>query len=164
MADYQGNRVVREDEERGQRVMLKAVIYSRVSTGVQAERGTSLEDQVAMCTREAEKIGAEVFAHYQDAGVSGALYLTRPGIQDALRAIEDKKANILIIHSVSRGGRMVEGVRAIASRLFHVGGRLFIAGRGEVGLEGTDKALLTMGKCLRGLCTLSGITSLQRLT
>jgi site-specific DNA recombinase len=123
---------------------MRAVIYSRVSTGLQAEKGTSLEDQVAMCTREAEKIGAEVFAHYQDAGVSGALYLTRPGIQDALRAIEDKRADVLIIHSISRGGRMVEGVRAIASRLFHVGGRLFIAGRGEVGLEGTDKALLTM--------------------
>lgn len=45
---------------------MRAAIYSRVSTGAQEERGTSLDSQRASCQRHANEIGATVVAEFQD--------------------------------------------------------------------------------------------------
>ncbi len=68
----------------------RAVLYTRVSTDEQAENGTSLAAQFAACSLKAEQIGARVVGHYEDAGISGAYYATRSGLQEALSAIEGK--------------------------------------------------------------------------
>ena len=66
----------------------RAILYTRVTTEEQAEKGTSLAAQLLAGAKKAASINAEVIAHHEDAGVSGALYETRPGIQVALRDIE----------------------------------------------------------------------------
>lgn len=104
--------------------LLKAVVYTRVSTGEQAEHGTSLAGQLDVCRMKAASLGAEVVAVYEDAGVSGALYHTRPGLQSALRDLEQGKANTLIIANLSRYSRDREHQSAIKKRVDAASARL----------------------------------------
>lgn len=79
---------------------LKAVLYSRVSTEEQ-QKGTSLRDQAAGNKVKADLIEAEIVASFEDKE-SGGFYLTRKGLQDALRTLEEKKANVLIVKDLVR--------------------------------------------------------------
>src|SRR5579859_118783 len=94
----------------------KAVIYTRVSTGRQAEEGTSLEVQEAACLRKATELGAEVVDVIPDEGVSGALYISRPGIQKALRMLEVGEANLLLMMKLDRSGRDADVLGLIRKR------------------------------------------------
>lgn len=102
----------------------RAVIYARVSTGEQAEHGTSLAGQLDACRSKASAIGAEVVGAYEDAGISGALNEARPGMQAALRDLEAGKANTLIIANLSRFSRDREHQSAIKKRVEAAGARL----------------------------------------
>ena len=102
----------------------RAVLYTRVSTDEQAEHGTSLAGQLAACLAKAEAVGAQVVWHYEDAGVSGAYYATRPGLQSALAALEEGRADTLIVANVSRLSRDAEHQAAIRKRVAAAGGRL----------------------------------------
>ncbi len=103
---------------------LRAIVYTRVSTGEQAENGTSLAGQLEACKAKAQAIGAPVVSVHQDAGVSGALYQSRPGMQAALRDLESGKANCLIIANLSRYSRDREHQSAIKKRVEVAGGHL----------------------------------------
>lgn len=105
----------------------KAATYSRVSTGEQAENGTSLETQELACLRAAAELQAQVVGQFRDEGLSGALYLGRPGIQAALRAVESGEANLLIMYKLDRSGRDVDVIRAIRKRVLACGGQLLFA-------------------------------------
>jgi hypothetical protein len=48
----------------------RAILYTRVSTDEQAEKGTSLAEQLIACGRKAEQIGARSRLPPEDAGVS----------------------------------------------------------------------------------------------
>lgn len=61
---------------------MKVALYARVSSDVQAQKGTIASQLAALKARMAE-LGHEVVAIYQDDGYSGAR-LERPGL-DALR-------------------------------------------------------------------------------
>jgi len=121
-----------------------AILYTRVSTGEQAEHGTSLAAQLVTCRQKAEEIGASVIAHYEDAGVSGGLYLARPGIQSALGDIEAGHADTLIVAKLDRSGRDVDVVRDIARRVSAVGGQLILCDMGVVEWNSNGKMNLTM--------------------
>lgn len=103
---------------------LKAVIYTRVSTDKQVEEGTSLEVQESACLRKAQEIGAEVVDIITDEGVSGAFYLSRPGIQRALKMIEEGKANILVTMKLDRSGRDADVLGVIRKRVVTAGAKL----------------------------------------
>jgi site-specific DNA recombinase len=106
---------------------LRAVIYTRVSTGQQAEEGTSLEVQEAVCLKKAQEMGAGVMDIISDEGISGAFYLSRPGIQKALSLIEAGEANLLITMKLDRSGRDVDALRLIRKRVTEAGGKLVFA-------------------------------------
>jgi site-specific DNA recombinase len=101
----------------------KAVIYTRVSSDRQIEN-TSLTEQHAACMAKAKAIGAQVVGSYEDPGVSGGLYLARPGIQQALADLESGKANTLIIPKLDRCSRDREHLSAIKKRVERAGARL----------------------------------------
>jgi site-specific DNA recombinase len=107
--------------------MQRAILYTRVSTGKQAEEGTSLEVQEELCLRKAQQEKAQVVDILSDEGVSGALYLSRPGIQEALKRIEAGEANLLITLKLDRSGRDVDVLRLIRKRVMNAGGRLLFA-------------------------------------
>ncbi len=106
---------------------LGAAIYTRVSTGEQANSGTSMEAQELACLRKATDLKARVVAVFSDPGVSGGLFLTRPGIQDALRCITEGRAQVLIIYKLDRAGRDVDALRDIKRIVERAGGRLIFA-------------------------------------
>jgi hypothetical protein len=94
----------------------RAVIYTRVSSDKQPEN-TSLTEQHAACTAKAEAIGAQIVGYYEDPGVSGGLYLARPGIQQALEDLESGKADTLIIAKLDRCSRDREHQSTIKKRV-----------------------------------------------
>src|SRR5688500_15521927 len=123
----------RDDSERRRRSKgmgeqpLRAVIVPRVSTAIQAIEGTSLDGQELDCLRKATDIKATVHAIYRDEGVSGAAYLTRKGIQQALADIESGAANVLITAKIDRAGRDVDVLRDIKRRVKEAGAMLVFA-------------------------------------
>ncbi len=102
----------------------KAILYTRVSTNAQAEQGTGLEVQEAACLRKAQELGAEVVDILSDEGVSGAFYLSRPGIQKALALLEAKQADTLITMKLDRSGRDADVLAVIRKRIQNAGASL----------------------------------------
>lgn len=69
--------------------MLKvAVVYIRVSTEEQAEKGYSLADQLDSCRAKAKELGATKILDFADEGISGAV-LERPGLNQAREVIRN---------------------------------------------------------------------------
>src|SRR5437764_821018 len=121
----------------------KAIIYTRVSTGEQVEQGTSLEGQELACLRKAAEIKAQVVRTISDPGVSGGLFLTRPGIQDALRAIKNGDADTLVVAKLDRAGRDVDALREISRSIERAGGQLVFADGMNFDNSSTGRLLYT---------------------
>ncbi len=63
-----------------------AHIYVRVSTDAQAEKGYSLQTQLAACRKKAEELGATHIIDHVDDGYSGS-YIDRPAMNDLRAAL-----------------------------------------------------------------------------
>ena len=86
-----------------------AVIYLRVSTKDQANRGGEAEGfsipaQRDACLRKAEAIGAVVVAEFVDAGES-ARSANRPELQKMLAFVKEHKVKHVIVHKIDRLAR-----------------------------------------------------------
>ena len=86
-----------------------AVIYLRVSTKEQAERGRDAEGfsipaQRDACHRKAEGIGATVMAEFVDRGES-AKSADRPELQRMLQHLVDNPTSYVIVHKIDRLAR-----------------------------------------------------------
>jgi DNA invertase Pin-like site-specific DNA recombinase len=86
-----------------------AVLYLRVSTKEQAERGGEAEGfsipaQREACSRKADQLGATVVAEFIDAGES-ARSADRPRLQELLRFVAEQGADFVIVHKVDRLAR-----------------------------------------------------------
>jgi site-specific DNA recombinase len=89
--------------------LARAVVYLRVSTKEQAERGGEAEGfsipaQREACHRKAATIGAEVVDEFIDAGES-AKTAHRPELQRLLRFLLDGSIQYVIVHKVDRLAR-----------------------------------------------------------
>lgn len=87
----------------------RAVLYLRVSTKEQAERGGGAEGfsipaQREACQRKAAAIGAEVIEEFVDAGES-AKTAQRPELQRLLRFLNEEAIQFVIVHKVDRLAR-----------------------------------------------------------
>src|SRR3954454_7553968 len=78
--------------------------YVRVSTSEQAGSGAGLEAQRRAILAECERRGWHLVETIEDAGYS-ARDLRRPGIQEALRALEAGKASALVVAKLDRLSR-----------------------------------------------------------
>jgi DNA invertase Pin-like site-specific DNA recombinase len=63
---------------------MRAALYARYSTDNQSD--TSVEDQLVLCRRFAEKVGARVVHEYSDAAISGQAIGNRPGVRALVEA------------------------------------------------------------------------------
>jgi DNA invertase Pin-like site-specific DNA recombinase len=101
--------------------MKAAVVYLRVSTDRQAERGLSIPAQSEACLAYAQKAGFEVVEEFVDAGES-ARSADRPRLQDMLtRCRKDKSIKAVIIHKVDRIARNTHDHAMIQVALKHAG-------------------------------------------
>jgi site-specific DNA recombinase len=92
-----------------QGLLANAVIYLRVSTKEQAQKGGEVEGysipaQRAACTRKAESMGARVAAEFVDAGES-AKTSARPQLQAMLSRLSEGGIQYVIVHKVDRLAR-----------------------------------------------------------
>src|SRR5580765_539570 len=83
---------------------MRVLGYVRVSTSEQASRGAGLEAQRRAILAECERRGWQLVETIEDAGYS-ARDLKRPGIQEALRALEAGKASALVVAKLDRLSR-----------------------------------------------------------
>ena len=83
----------------------KVAGYVRVSTSEQADSGAGLEAQRAAITSEAERRGWELVHIHEDAGASGKSLSGRPGLLEALEAVERGDAQALVVAKLDRLSR-----------------------------------------------------------
>ena len=89
---------------------MRAAIYARFSSDLQDMR--SITDQVAMAQKYADTRSLKQVSVYEDAAISGASILNRPGLQRLLRdAAKDagQFAQLLLVEA-TEGGRTVKAI------------------------------------------------------
>ena len=90
---------------RGPKQPLRALTYSRVSTGRQAESGLSLDDQEERLATAVAQRGWEHVAHLTDPGVSGRKLSNQPGLQEAIDRLDRGEAQVLLAAKLDRLSR-----------------------------------------------------------
>jgi DNA invertase Pin-like site-specific DNA recombinase len=123
--------------------MPRIAIYARYSSDNQ--RDASIEDQIAVCRRHAERQGWSVIECYADRAISGASLL-RPGIQALMADAGNKMFDIVLAEALDRLSRDQEDVAGVFKRLSFAGVQIVTLSEGEitplhVGLKGTMNAL-----------------------
>lgn len=114
----------------------RAIIYARVSTEDQADRGFSLAAQVEAGRRFAEAHGFSVTQELIDEGVSGALALReRPAGKEAWALLRDGGADALIVQNVDRLSRDVVDLLVSIRDLLRVGAELYSLDMGRITSE-----------------------------
>jgi DNA invertase Pin-like site-specific DNA recombinase len=83
---------------------MRVLGYVRVSTSEQASSGAGLQAQRRAIIAECERRGWHLVETLEDAGYS-ARDLRRPGIQEALRVLEEGKASALVVAKLDRLSR-----------------------------------------------------------
>jgi DNA invertase Pin-like site-specific DNA recombinase len=83
---------------------MRVLGYVRVSTSEQVSSGAGLESQRRAILAECKRRGWHLVETIEDAGYS-ARDLRRPGIQEALRALEAGKASALVVAKLDRLSR-----------------------------------------------------------
>lgn len=97
----------------------RAILYARVSTEMQVEGGLSIPAQINEMREYAERRGWEVVAEFTDPGFSGSS-TNRPGLQATLQALEQKQADVLLVHELSRLSRSIFDTFSLFDRLGHL--------------------------------------------
>jgi DNA invertase Pin-like site-specific DNA recombinase len=94
---------------------VRVIGYVRVSTEEQADSGAGLEAQRAAIAAEAERRGWQLVEVYEDAGASGKS-LKRPGLAEALAAVERGDASAVIVAKLDRLSRSVHDFASVMER------------------------------------------------
>ena len=84
-----------------------AGLYIRVSTEDQAREGFSLPEQEKHLRAMCEYKGYEIYKVYEDAGISAKTGNSRPGFEELLQDIRDKKCNTIVVLKLDRLTRSV---------------------------------------------------------
>lgn len=126
------------------RLLPRAGVYARVSTGAQEEEGTSLDTQVIACVVAALQHGYQVDEqHIWRDTVSGASSL-RPGWSKAMGAVEDKEIEAVFIYDPDRLARRALLLLNLCDQVEALGGMVhFLHGPAMDTEEGQLIAYLT---------------------
>jgi DNA invertase Pin-like site-specific DNA recombinase len=109
--------------------MIRAVIYARFSSELQ--RDESIEDQVEVCRREAERQGWAVTKVYADRAVSGASRF-RPQYQQMIADAEQMQFDFLVCEALDRLGRKLADIADLHDRLSFCGIKIHTVTTGAV--------------------------------
>ncbi len=86
--------------------MSRAIMYLRVSTEEQAEKGFSIQAQREECINKAQELGCYDVTEYLDDGISGSI-MERPMLINALEVMKHNKIDFFISFDSSRLSRNV---------------------------------------------------------
>jgi site-specific DNA recombinase len=123
---------------------MRAAIYARFSSDLQDLR--SIADQVDLARRYAEGRGLHVVDVYDDAAISGASTLNRPGLLRLIADAQARKFDVIITESLDRLSRSQADIASLYEKLQFLGVRIETLADGavseiHVGLKGTMSAL-----------------------
>jgi DNA invertase Pin-like site-specific DNA recombinase len=108
---------------------MRTLIYARSS----AQHGDSIGAQEDVCRRWAEEHDHLIVGTFSDDGVSGAKQADqRPGLSLALAALEDGKANALLVHRLDRVARALHVQEVILERVWKASARVIAVDGGEI--------------------------------
>jgi len=85
----------------------RVVLYTRVSTGEQADSGAGLAAQESQLRAETERRGWLVVGLLSDAGASGSSMRKRPALADALALVDHGQGDVLAVAKLDRLSRSV---------------------------------------------------------
>lgn len=124
--------------------MTRAALYARYSDDKQSE--ASIEDQFRLCREHAGRERWQIVGSYEDAAISGASTILRPGIQRLMRDAQQGEFNILVAEALDRISRDQADVATLYKHLKFAGVTIVTLAEGEiselhVGLKGTMNAL-----------------------
>lgn len=123
---------------------MRCAIYARFSSELQDMR--SITDQVDLARRYAASHSMKVIGVYEDAGISGASAINRPGLQRLIADASTGKFDVVVTESLDRLSRSQADIAALYERLTFLGLRIETLADGHVseihvGLKGTMSAL-----------------------
>lgn len=123
---------------------MRAAIYARFSSELQDAR--SIADQVALARKYAEARGLTITQTYQDAAISGASTINRPGLQRLLTDAGQGGFEVIVTESLDRLSRSQADIAALYEKITFLGVRIETLADGvvseiHVGLKGTMSAL-----------------------
>jgi site-specific DNA recombinase len=124
--------------------MIRAALYARYSSDQQSS--ASIADQQRICRERAEREGWQLVGSYEDAAISGASMILRPGIQRLLADAQAGKFDIVVAEALDRVSRDQADVATLYKHLQFARVPLVTLAEGEiselhVGLKGTMNAL-----------------------
>jgi len=124
--------------------MTKVALYARYSSDTQ--NAASIADQLRICREHAARQGWTIAACYQDAAISGASTILRPGIQTLLQDARAGRFEVVLAEALDRISRDQADVATLFKYLTFAGLRIVTLAEGEinelhVGLKGTMNAL-----------------------
>lgn len=124
--------------------MIRAALYARYSSDQQSS--ASIADQQRICRERAEREGWQLVGSYEDAAISGASMILRPGIQKLLADAQAGKFDIVVAEALDRLSRDQADVATLFKHLQFARVPLVTLAEGEiselhVGLKGTMNAL-----------------------
>ena len=123
---------------------MRAAIYARFSSELQDAR--SIADQVELARKYAEARGLTTTQTYQDAAISGASTINRPGLQRLLADAGKGGFEVIVTESLDRLSRSQADIAALYEKFTFLGVRIETLADGavseiHVGLKGTMSAL-----------------------
>jgi len=131
---------------------MRAVAYIRVSTDRQAERGFGLDVQTKAVKTWARDHGHRLVGIYCDEGLSGTRDVAdRPGLRDALKALQDGRADALVIPRLDRLARSLSVQEAALAHAWRSGARVFSCDSGEVMCDDPDDPMRTAMRQMMGV-------------
>ena len=123
---------------------MRCAIYARFSSDLQDDR--SIGDQLVLAREYAGRRGLRVSVVYEDASISGAFAVNRPGFQKMVADAGAKRFEVVITESLDRLSRGLADIAAFYERMAFLGVRIETLADGpvseiHVGLKGTMAAL-----------------------
>jgi DNA invertase Pin-like site-specific DNA recombinase len=95
---------------------VRAIVYTRVSTGQQAESGLGLTDQLDRATAAVAERGWTLVHVATDAGHSGKRLSGRPALTEALSMLDRGEADALVTLKLDRLSRSVQDFASLLSQ------------------------------------------------
>ncbi|CCJ07336.1 recombinase family protein [Methylocystis sp. SC2] len=99
--------------------MKRAAIYARFSTDLQDER--SIEDQVSLCRKYAERESLNIVAVFDDRARSGGSILGRDGLLALMDKARERAFEVIVVEALDRLSRDMEDLAGIHKRLSFLG-------------------------------------------
>lgn len=126
--------------------------YVRVSTDKQAERGFGLDVQKHAVKTWAKAHGHRLVLIACDEGISGTREAAdRPGLTQALQALQERKAEALVVPRLDRLARSLSVQEAALAHGWRSGARVFSCDSGEVQADDPDDPMRTAMRQMMGV-------------